>query len=85
MVTLYQLVPFSRYKVRHPHMGENGFRFYLNRLDRISMLCHGCGRCIKGMRNKQRRQKGELRVLEKWTFVALTQCQGWCPTSHKIR
>jgi transposase len=85
MDELYQLFPFSGYKVSHLKIGEKDVRVFLDRKNDKPLLCHRCGTPLKGIRNKQRRRIEDLRMLEKRTFVTFTQCKGRCPTCCKTR
>jgi transposase len=85
MDELYQLFPFSGYKVKHLKIADGHCRVALERQDDKPALCHVCGSPFKAIRKKQRRTVEDLRMLDKRVYVRFTQLQGRCPTCRKIR
>ena len=65
MDELYQLFPFSGYKVKHLKIADGHCRVALERQDDKPALCHVCGSPFKAIRKKQRRTVEDLRMLDK--------------------
>jgi transposase len=85
MEELYQLFPFTGYKVRELRVQDDVVRVFLDRLDNKPMLCHTCGSPLKNVRNRQRRSIEDMRILDRRTFVHFTQLKGRCPQCRKVR
>lgn len=88
MEELYQLFPFSGYKVRRIRIEEDQkspFRVFLERDDAKPLLCHKCGCPLKSVRGRQRRVVEDLRMAERRTYIHFTQLKGRCPQCRKIR
>ena len=76
MEELYQLFPFTGYKVRDLRVEEAVVRVFLDRLDLKPKLCQICGTPLKNVRNRQRRSIEDMRMLDRRTFVHFTQIKG---------
>jgi len=88
MDELYQLFPFSGYKVRHMRLKEepgSPMRVYLDRLDSKPMLCYVCGCPMHSVRGRQRRQVEDLRMADRRTFIHFTRLKGRCKNCRRVR
>lgn len=87
MEELYQLFPFSGYRVLHLKLREDSqaVRVYLDRSATKPLLCMKCGSPLKNIRGRQRRAIEDLRMLEKRTYIHFTQLKGRCPQCRKVR
>ena len=87
MEELYQLFPFTGYKVRRirlEEMQESPLRVFLERLDTKPLQCHKCGCPMRHVRGRQRRTFEDLRMADRRTYIHFSQFKGRCTQCRKV-
>lgn len=88
MDELYQLFPFSGYKVNRIRIEEDlnsPVRVFLDRDESKPFQCHQCGCPLKSVRGRQRRTIEDLRLAERRTYIHFSRRKGHCPQCRKVR